>query len=135
MDDVRKSLMTNLLSSPFVNPTVDGTGSKLSEMPMWYIRQLREPVRDANAVSCAAMFDEMLRGAGPGENAAWRHERLCQYEQYFARIELLDRSIVHEATVRQLVRAHLLSRVPRDALDKHHLLKDRKITVRAVTVT
>jgi len=115
-----KTGVKNILNSPLVSCETDGSERYLTEPVLLYIRQLHNPV-NASHFEMASLFKETINpNCIHGEE--WRKNNLIQYEQYFARLELLNMIWQEEARMRQLLLEHLL---PQDSW-KPYLL-DKKI--------
>lgn len=103
--NIHVALMENIMNSPLVSLNSNGTESHLTPCPLLYIRQYRDPIKDFEPE--AQLFQRMFEKTEDPKEEEWRMSRLMQYEQYFARLEIMNLIWTEEARFRQLIRRHL----------------------------
>lgn len=104
-DPIAQAYVENLMNSPLVSLNDDGTESHLTTCPLFFVRQARAPVADFSAE--AGLFGQMFEKLNDPAEQEWCKKRLFQYEQYFARLEIMNLVWTEEARFRQLIRRHL----------------------------
>lgn len=102
----REALMANITNSPLVPVRADRIEREITRPPLYFIRNLRAPTPSLDPIG--NLFGLAIgKTAQEGFDEKLRAEWLLDYEQYFARIELLNLLWTCEAGFRQLIKAHL----------------------------
>ena len=127
--EFHKALVKNWINSPFVSTNDDGTESVINEHPLYFIRQIREPV--SMLLGRGDFFRRIISGPLDGNDKS-RLKLLFHYEQFFARIELLSQMVRLETLFRQLLHSHLTKRVNSSDLKDKNLLDEQDNIIKGI---
>jgi hypothetical protein len=122
--ELREAFVRNIINSPFVSLNSDGTETAITENYLYFIHLQRNDSPLPHFRTLAELFGKAISRTTNQEEEIWRQEYLFKYEQYFARIELLNKILMSEAKIRQLIHSHLKAKLNKDDITKYKLISE-----------